>query len=134
MSTLGKVLAFVNVFAAIAFVCLAAADWGKRQAWSYAVFRHDLLIHGLPVDDKQIDVDGEPLVNHLSDKTIAQILPSAPKKTQVDEARRRHDDLKREIESDPNTALAKLERTLVPLQRTRGERDALIAQIRNPKV
>jgi hypothetical protein len=51
MSLFGKILAVLNVLAAGAFVYLATMDWGKRQAWSYAAFRHDLALDGLPLDE-----------------------------------------------------------------------------------
>lgn len=135
MSTLGKILAFLNVFAAIAFVCLAAADWSKRQAWAYAVYRHDLLIQGLPVDEKEMDVDGQPLVKSLSDKTLQQVFQSGgqPVDTQAKEVRRRHDQLKSEIEADANPK-QKFLQVVLPVQRTRGERDALTRLVQDPKV
>ncbi len=60
MSLLGKILALVNILAAVGFIYLAASDYGKRQQWSYAVYRHDLAINGLPLDEKEVDVDGVP--------------------------------------------------------------------------
>ena len=56
MSLLGKVLALLNVLAAVGFFYLATADRAKRQSWAYAVYRHQLAIDGL--------VDLDPLITH----------------------------------------------------------------------
>jgi hypothetical protein len=45
-----KFLAFLNIIAAGGFVYLAAIDWNMRQAWSYEVFRQEVLLNGLPAD------------------------------------------------------------------------------------
>src|SRR5437660_1241166 len=69
MSLLGKILAVVNILAAIGFIYMAASDYGKRQQWSYAVYRHDLAIDGLPLDEKEMDVDGVPRVKNVNQAT-----------------------------------------------------------------
>ena len=51
MSILGKLLAVGNVLVAVGFLSLAAMDWAKRHAWTYAVYRHELALTGLPIDD-----------------------------------------------------------------------------------
>jgi hypothetical protein len=131
MSTLGKVLAILNSLAALAFIGLAAMSWGQRQAWSYAVFRHDLLVRGLPVDVDEKDADGYALANNLGADTLNKIFQSAggqPVKTQVEEVRRRQEQLRGEIEAaDEKTQRQKLLEILLPLARTHGERDALRA-------
>jgi hypothetical protein len=135
MSTLTKVLAVLNVFAAIAFVALAAAAWGKRNAWSYAVFRHDLLINGLPVDDRQTNVDGVPVASLIGSQTLQEIFGGAgePVRTQADAAQKRLESLRQGIGEDA-AGRQKLARILIPLQRTRGERDAVRRQLLDPKV
>jgi hypothetical protein len=55
MSTLGKVLLFLNLLAAIGFGALAGMDYGREKVWSYSAFRHELLITGLPVDANEPD-------------------------------------------------------------------------------
>jgi hypothetical protein len=132
MSTLGKVLAILNVFAALGLVCLAALDWGQRQAWSYAVFRHDLVLHGLPIDDKDTDADGVPTVAQLGDATLNKIFENAggqPVKTQVEEVQRKQRDLRGQIDAidaaNEAARAEKLRKILRPLVRTGGERDAL---------
>src|SRR5438876_6494005 len=126
MSTLGKVLAILNVFAALAFVCLAALAWGQRQAWTYAVFRHDLLIRGLPVDDQDKDVDGVPIAAQLGSDTLAKIFQSGqPVKTQVEEVKRKMEELRGQFAADEEQVRAqKLRAILRPLAHTEDERDS----------
>ena len=49
MSLFGKILALLNIFGALALVYLAMMDYGKRQAWAYSYFRHELFYKGLPL-------------------------------------------------------------------------------------
>jgi len=105
MSLLGKILAVVNVLAAIGFIYLAASDYGKRQQWSYAVFRHDLAINGLPVDEKEKDVDNRERVKDLSQATLAEMFQGVgnPVKTQVEEFRKVQGEIGNRITGDPMT-------------------------------
>src|SRR5262245_5151920 len=59
MSTLGKVLTFINVLFAVVFLVVAGMDYGKQQSWSYSEFRHRIAVSGLPVNYDDID-DSEP--------------------------------------------------------------------------
>lgn len=138
MTVLGKILAIFNVLMAIAFLCLAAADWGKRQAWSYAVYRHDLYLNGLPVDAQELDSEGNPLVDLLSPGTLNQVFQQAggaPVRTQAEEVERRYNQLKQDIESAQGPAQRqKLREVLLPLQETGDERSQLERQIQTAKV
>src|SRR3954471_9702623 len=104
MSTLGKILAVLNVLAAAAFFCLVALDWGMHRAWSRAVFQHDLVIQGLPVDDKQTDVDGQNVAGLITPGMLQQLVPGADTtiKTQEAEVSRRKDQLRAEVNATPN--------------------------------
>src|SRR5262249_4468813 len=128
MSTLGKVLAILNVIAALAFVCLAAVDWGQRQAWTYSAFRHERLVHGLPVDDKETDPDGVPIARQLGNDTLNKILGGGQLvKTQIEEVQRKQTELRSQIDGQADEAAKaeKLRLILRPLAHTGGERDAL---------
>src|SRR5438309_11371468 len=50
MALFGKILAGLNIVAAIAFLCLAGMDWGKRTDAEYQVFRAEMTLNGLPLD------------------------------------------------------------------------------------
>jgi hypothetical protein len=131
MSLLGKIFAILNIVAAVAFVVVAGMDWGQRQRWAYAVFRHDLLVNGLPIDDKEKDSDNQPRVNQISDKVVSVILPSStgsPVKTQEQEVDRVRNLIRGKIDSNdvPGTRSQKLARYLLPLARTGKERDELM--------
>ena len=47
------VLIVLNIVAALGFTVLLAMDYSKRQAWSYAVFKHDLGLMGLPLKEEE---------------------------------------------------------------------------------
>lgn len=133
MSLLGKILAGLNIVAAIAFACLVALDWGQRQKWTYAVFRQDLTLNGLPVDESEHDADGVRLVDQISDQTLKELFnpvggapagTAAEDKTQMGEVRRLKSRLDAEINSAPDKR-AKLISLLTPLAPTVSERQAL---------
>jgi uncharacterized phage infection (PIP) family protein YhgE len=54
VSLLTIVLCILNVAAAGGFVYLLFMDLEKRQAWSYAVFLHDVAIVGLPLEQEEL--------------------------------------------------------------------------------
>lgn len=135
MSILGKLLAVVNVLAAVAFLYLGASDWAKRHAWTYSVYRHELALSGLPVDDKEIDpTDDDPHVEKISDKTLQALFQQAggtPVKTQKAEVQRAQSELKGEIDGlpDENAKRQRLLARLLPLARTAGERAELTSRV-----
>ncbi len=57
MSTLGKVLLFLNLLAAGGLIYVATQDWAKRQEVSGVVLRYQLTIQGLPTDTPYLDPD-----------------------------------------------------------------------------
>ncbi|HLJ94216.1 MAG TPA: hypothetical protein VKU02_13595 [Gemmataceae bacterium] len=138
MSTLGKVLAILNVLAAIAFLCVAALDYGKRQAWMFAVLQEDFILRGLPVDEKEQDADGRPLVNLIGKRLQGQLFTglSEPVKTQQEEAQRRHKALLAKIEEagDPAQKKQIIASAIVPLAQSWGQRDELQRKLRDPSV
>jgi hypothetical protein len=106
MSLFGKILAFLNIFAVLGTVSLMAMSYAKRQSWQYAVFRQQLMVDGLPLDDKQVDEQGEPLVALVGEKTqqdlFKQVSPSTPVATQVAEVDRVKQELDNQIRSAPD--------------------------------
>jgi hypothetical protein len=139
MSLLGKILAILNVLAALGFVYLAAVDWGKRNAWAYAVFRHELVVDGLPVDESEsVPVEDVPVVDRLSENTLQDLFRQAggqPVKTQREAVKRLHDELRAKVESagDENAQRQALYTLLEPLARTFGERELLAQEILQKK-
>jgi hypothetical protein len=138
MSTLNKVLAVLNVLAAIGFLCVAGLDYGKRQAWMYAVRQQDFIIKGLPVDENEKDVDGTPLLRAVGKGMQQQLFSglSDSVTTQKDEVKRRYDALRTEINEapDPDTKKKIIETVLLPLTRTWGQHDELKRKIGDPQV
>jgi hypothetical protein len=78
MGMLGKALAVVNVVAAIAFMCVLGLDYGRRQAWTFANLQQDFIINGLPVDDKELDVQGFPLADSVGPRMKRELFAAAP--------------------------------------------------------
>ena len=137
MGLLGKILAILNVLAAALFVYLAAADWGKRQSWAYAVWRFDRATRGIPVDAEERDpVEGKKLVEEW-----AKILPDLfggvdAVATQEDEVKKVRDQLQRDIQAatGEKAKRSKLAALLVPLASTGAERDDLARSIKEAKM
>lgn len=91
MSTLGKILALLNVLGALGLTFVALLDYGKRQTWAYSVFRHEVVLRGLPVTDEELDEDKQPLVDRLSEETLEDVFKAVgatPVLTQVQEVER----------------------------------------------
>src|SRR5262249_37745639 len=103
MSLLGKLLAILNVLAAIGFVFLVVMDWQARHQWVHAVFVHERAIEGLPFNDKETDPDGNNLAKDMTEKTRLAILGGGkPVKTQVQEVGEVKNELQSKItSSDP---------------------------------
>jgi hypothetical protein len=132
MSVLGKILAFLNVLAAIGFICVAAMAYGKRQSWSHAVLRGDLMIHGLPLDAKEVDPEGQVLVDRVGEETQRQLFAQAggtPVATQEAEVERVRGRVNSFIGSagTPPQQLGQLARILMPFAETNSQREGLFA-------
>ncbi|HZT82293.1 MAG TPA: hypothetical protein VFA26_18845 [Gemmataceae bacterium] len=150
MSLFGKVLVFLNALAALAFVCLAALDYGQRTAWSYAVHRHELALNGLPLDEKELDVDGHPRYLDICERTQRELFGGQPVRTQAEEVQRVQGRVQGIIDGsepleviDPldfkkgkvklTTRFQKLAWVLLPLAPDESQREQLMARIRDDK-
>jgi hypothetical protein len=137
MSLLGKILAVLNVVAAIAFAYLAVSDWAQRRSWVYATYRLDLTLHGLPVDETDVDVAGLPQNDKLSSTTLTDLFRGValkgdqPPSTQLAAVTEVHDRLRKMLEglADETEFKQRLTSLIVPLGRTLDERETLQKQI-----
>jgi len=112
MGTFGKVLAVLNVLAAIGFIGLAITDYGRRRAWEFVLQQQDFTVNGLAVDDKEQDVEGQSLKD-LAGKRMQQQL-GVSVATQADEVNSRHGAFTSAIQgADPETR----RKLLLPLAR-----------------
>ncbi len=131
MSLFGKILAVLNVLAAIGFVCVAALDYGKRQAWSHAVFMGDLLINGLPLDAQEVGPDGKPLSERLGETQRGRLFERAggqPVATQEAEVARVRDRVNSAVTAgDAKSQAGTLARVLLPFAETNLQRERLFA-------
>lgn len=136
MTTLGKVLAFLNFLGVAGFVCLAAMVFGRQQAWKYANFRYDLLINGLPLDEKEWDKrEDQPIADLVGDpkdakQTLKELFPQGqPVNTQVMEVQRVDGVLNAElqkVQNDKVKHLALLAYYLKPLATSYDEHERLV--------
>lgn len=140
MGLLGKILAVLNIVAALGFVYLAAADYALRRSWSYAVLRYDLKLDGLPLDDEERDpLDGQRRVAEIGEPILQDASGSAGGgpgvATQQAEVERVRAQVRGEIQAQDgeDAKRKKLASVLVPLAVTGAERDALAQQIATAK-
>ncbi len=133
MSLFGKILAFLNIFAIVGAVSLMAMSYGKRQSWQYAVFREELWINGLPLDDKDVDERQEPIKDKIGEKTqldlFKQAFPTTPVATQAAEVDRVKQELDNQIRSagDKKKQIYTLARILAPTSITFEKRQQAVA-------
>jgi hypothetical protein len=134
MSTFGKILALLNIFGAIGLALFALVDYPKRRAWSHSVFRHELMLKGLPVAATTPDSEGDPIVEKLDNKTLEQVFAGTggPRvKTQQAEVERVHRELQGKLGSGPPPEqIAQYARVLLPLSLNNIERERRLALIR----
>jgi hypothetical protein len=128
MGIYGKVLGIVNVVAIVVFLWLAGLDYGKRQNWQLAVHEQEVLISGLPVDDKEVDAEGRPLVSTINKKMLEQLFAGIgqPVKTGKQEVEARMESIRAAVRAQENEAgkRAKLSELLLPLARSLSERES----------
>jgi hypothetical protein len=110
-------------------------DFSQHRAWQYANYRHDLLVEGLPVDDKEKDDRDRSLAELVGDpkepgQTLKELFPQGEKvNTQVMEVERVKRVLTSEVEkasSDRTKQLSQLARYLKPLATSFPERERLM--------
>lgn len=140
MSLLGKVLTILNALAAIAFLAIAALDYQARNQWTYAVFRHELAINGLPLDDKDDSWrPGRPIIRDISAKTADELFRAAggsPVKTQLDAVKQARQTAMDFIESagDETTKRTHIAAVWLPLIPHSYARENAVAAIRTRPV
>jgi len=137
MAMFGKILAVLNVLAAIAFLALSGVDYSQRQNWAYAHFRGELAVRGLPVDATD---DSSPTVSYAK---IVQLGPpafqdifrgtqGAPVRTQTDEINLQLERARTAINgaADLNAKRGLLAYYLLPLATRGDERDEVLRRLR----
>jgi hypothetical protein len=121
MPLLRNILIVANILVAILFFALAAMDWGRRTAWAHGVFRYELAIDGLPVDDTETDAHGDVIVKKIPGEVAKQLQFT----TQKDAVEARFKEVQNDINSQPDDAAKKkrLLEILGALATTQTERD-----------
>src|SRR5262245_56766218 len=91
MSLFGKVLALLNVFGAGALIYFASIDYGKRTAWAESALRHEVVLRGLPLDQKEADKQHQPRARLLDTAILNDLFKDvggSPVNTQHEEITR----------------------------------------------
>jgi hypothetical protein len=131
MSILGKVLVILNLIGVLAVAVLGAMDYGKRQAWTYAVFRAELMLRGLPLDKEkeERDTDALLILAKFHDETRKELFPQGKAvDTQREEVERLQGEVKNQIQtagSNDKQMLVCAE-VLLPFAQTNADRDRLL--------
>ena len=144
MSLFGKILAVFNVLAAIGFLVVAGLDYSQRSQWSYAHFRYQIALYGLPVgnDDNTWRLPGRSIASDLTPNTLNDLYkglqgPFAGNihKTQLDELNWLQSKIEVEVNQAPDidSRRAVLAKYLVPIQKTGEDRERIITQLRAAK-
>jgi hypothetical protein len=138
MGTYGKILGIANIVALVAFLWLAGLDYGKRQSWQLAVREQEILLHGLPVDEKEVDAQGRPMVSTINKKMEDQLFQGLgePVKTARKEVELRQTALKRGVDSEQGEPAKrnKLASELLPMARSLSQREQWKERIGNAKI
>lgn len=141
MSLFGKILAILNAAAAAAFLYLATQDYYARQVASYAVFRYDVMLGGLPVDKDDRDESGRPRHQDISAGLLRELKVDGKDDLTLDEFfGQRQDELQNKIDADAGTdpktkdqkLVAGYVAVLLSLAETAGEREELLGYLRTP--
>ncbi len=134
-SLLRTVFAVLNIVGAAVVIALAAADYGKRQAWSYAVTLHDVAIKGLPLDKDETNALNQKVVDLLGEQGTkdAFLGQPGPVATQLEEVQRYKTKLDGALDAspDPRVRLVNIARVLTPLAVSEAERERLSAVVNN---
>lgn len=132
MSLLGKILIILNILGAAGLAALASMDYARRQSWSYAVFRNELMLTGLPLDDTDHELGGEARVEKLSDDTLKEVCVTEPAvATQEKEVERVQRDLQARIKQLAGTSkraeIETLAQVLLPQSLSNAQREDYLA-------
>jgi hypothetical protein len=132
MGLSGKILAVLNLLAAIGFLTVAIMDYGKQRAWSTLIFEEDVLRVGLPLDESELDENGAVIAKKLGTYSQQQLMSGGqPVTTQVAEVKQRQTAVQSAIDGAGGEAeqRQKMAEILLPLATSFGEREAWKKQI-----
>jgi hypothetical protein len=131
MTLFGKILALFNALGAVGLVFLAFLDYGKRQTWAYSLVRHELVLTGLPIDEKEETSTGAPIADLLGQDTLGKIFKEVgdPVATQLQEVERVHGQIDSRIQAAATNKRAQtvlLARILLPFADNHIDREQLL--------
>jgi hypothetical protein len=125
-SLLRTILAVLNVLGALAFISLAAMDYGRRQTWAYANVLHDAAEQGMPLDKDETNAEGQKLVDLIGEQGRKELFGSLqPVATQLEEVQTYKTAFDGAISAakDKREQLLTLARILTPLAGSNTQRE-----------
>jgi hypothetical protein len=135
MSSLGKILLFLNLVAAIAIFALIPMGYAKQRSWTYANYLWDLRLEGLPVDTDEKGPDGNPKVEKCTKGVVKDLGLDGSFQTQREFVDRAKNQLQTKIDNTEGgrTKEQNLARILLPFAKTYSEREAYLLTIEGKK-
>jgi hypothetical protein len=129
MSLTGKFFAVLNVFGMIFLVVMALMTYSRREAWLYVNYGHETALKGLPLNEEEVDEQGNLLYKDVPKQLQKDLFPSEPVNTQKKEVERVAKKLQGKIDaaSDPQKQAVVYANILLPLARTNTEREDLLS-------
>ncbi len=88
MSLFGKILVVLNLLGAAGLVYVSSLDYAMRQSWAHAYVRGELILRGLPLDEKELDSSFQAAVERLSEADYSEMFRTVggrPVQTQMQE-------------------------------------------------
>lgn len=139
MALTGKILAALNLVMAALFLVTASADWGQRREWGYALFRHELALDGLPLDDRDRDVLANlPRVKRLGQSTLNTMFRDMgePVRTRTNEVTLVQGRVRAAVTGESGEAGQRklLAAVLIPLANTGSQRDDLQQKLQSADI
>jgi hypothetical protein len=102
MPLFGKVLAGVNVVAAIGFIVLGVMDYDRRNAWAFSILQEEFIVKGIALDEEEMDADGRSVAALGAGRDMQKALfggAGQSFRTQAAAAKNRHDSLADQIKN-----------------------------------
>src|SRR5262249_38826179 len=128
MSTLGKVLAALNILGLLVFLVMLFVVFTKQRSWEYANFRHALLLACLATTKEDSDKQGNPASLRAGEGTLKELFGSQIA-TVEDEVKNVQNKVNGKVSAAGTTEqkINLMARALLPLSKSNLERERYVA-------
>lgn len=90
MSLLGKIFAFLNILGVAGVLVMGMMTYSKKTAWANANAQQLLRLEGLPLNEQDLDKNGNLKLPNLNEANVKAVVPGPVVLTQVAEVQRVH--------------------------------------------